>query len=518
MKCKQSFNRIVSAPLMVAAWVFVIFLATPSFCDVNLGIGDDDTYKRPNSWSKNNLKAPAHNERVLIADGEGPASRPGMSIAWRNANQIEEVEVRVRNLGSEPGEGRLYVDILDEYGKVLLHLDPPDEQKIVRIPAMDRGGLEGKIIRMKANWQLNNLIDRFDRARIRYHVRGTIETIGKDSDPFDNIKVKSWNIPFRVRPGFTNVYNYLYRNNGDQPVDVKWVFEHTPYPAGWTIEGVPQRKENFTLKPGEEIHGALLMRAPEKIEEGAFVESRLSLADVKTGMPFQQNEWFQVYDTKPPQVSNYQVVLTDDHHVGIRVLVADKESGVLEATGVATEYSVDGGRTWSLRAHNYTRGNFVKPTEFETVLGPFLPGTNVALRFSASDTAGNVQGFIPEDAVVVVPPPNARELIARKNASGSNGTNGHQANGNGTNGNGTNGNGTNGNGISTSGPIANGGNGSATNGAAFDPIKGPGLPRNRFNDFFSAADLAEVTTFTPTRRNTPVETLLKMTTLEVKVR
>ena len=65
------------------------------------------------------------------------------------------VAVRVRNLGSEAGEGRIGVDILDEYGKVLLHLEPPDEQKIVRVPAKDRGGLEGKIIRMKANWPLS---------------------------------------------------------------------------------------------------------------------------------------------------------------------------------------------------------------------------------------------------------------------------------------------------------------------------------------------------------------------------
>jgi hypothetical protein len=505
------FLRVVS--LSAFAVVFMLLSARPVLCDVNLGIGDDDTYKRPNSWSKNtNPLSPA--EKVLLADGSGPASRPGMSIAWRNANQVEEVEVRVRNLGSDAGEGRVYVDVLDEYGKVLLHLDPPDEQKIVRVPALTRGGLEGKIIRMKANWQLNTLIDRFDRARIRYNVRGTVETIGKDSDPFDNIKVKSWNIPFRVRPGFTNFYNYVYKNNSDQPVEVRWMYEHTPYPAGWRIEGVPQDTSNFVLKPGQQIQGTLSMKAPEQIDEGAFVEARLSLVEVKTGLAYQQNEWFQVYDTRSPHVSNYRVVLTDDHRVGIQALVADKESGVLEATGVLTEYSVDGGKTWSARAHNYTVGNFVKPTMFETVIGPFAPGTVVQLRFSASDTAGNIQAVIPDDAVAVVVPPNARELLEQKSkiaaAARLNGTNGAasvtssdgKANGN------SNGNG-NGNGRSTT---------SASTPASSDNPPAMGVPRNRFNDYFKAADLAEVTTFAPTRLPSPAEFLLSMTTLEVKVK
>jgi hypothetical protein len=214
-------------------------------------------------------------------------------------------------------------------------------------------------------------------------------------------------------------------------------------------------------------------------------------------------------------VSNYRIVITDDHQLGIQALVADRESGVLEATGVTTEYSIDGGRTWSSRAHNYTTGNFVRPTTFETVLGPFVAGTTVLLRFSASDTAGNVQSIIPDDAVAIIVPANARELLAKKIAS--NGTNGHSTNGSGTNGNATNGNGFNDNGQTQDGAKSNG---SSTIAApvAVDPILGPGLPRNRFSDFFKAAELAEVTTFAPTRRSTAVETLLNMTTLEVKIK
>jgi hypothetical protein len=388
-----------------AMWIlsFFVLSCTPAFCGVNLGIADDETFKRPNSWSE--LKRPlGETERLLLGDSTGPASRPGMSIAWRNANQIEEVEVRVRNLGDQPGEGRVFVDVLDETGKVLLHLEPPDEMKVIRVPAADRGGREGKVIRMKANWELNTLIDRYDRSRTRYDVRATVETLGPDTDLSDNAKVKSWNIPFRVRSGFVNTLNYSYQNHTNEPVTVKWVFMHTPYPPEWEIQGVPSDPSPFTLQPGQIIRGTLSLKGPEKIEEGAFVEARLTLLNTKDSSVFEQHEWFQVYDTIPPDVSNYKLVVTDDHRIAIQALVADKGSGVLEATGVVTEYSTDGGRTWSARAHNYNRGNFVKPTLFETVLGPFAPGTKIMLRFSASDTAGNIQGIIPKDAIGIEAP------------------------------------------------------------------------------------------------------------------
>jgi hypothetical protein len=104
-------------------------------------------------------------------------------------------------------------------------------------------------------------------------------------------------------------------------------------------------------------------------------------------------------------------VFTADHRIAIQVLVGDKGSGVLEATGVTTEYSTDGGRTWSTRAHNYKSGNFVRPTLFEAVLGPFAPDTDMQLRLTAKDTAGNVTSAIPADAVgLEVPAPVERLL------------------------------------------------------------------------------------------------------------
>ena len=382
---------------------------------VDLGIADDETFGRPNSWGMNDVAPPtrlAATERVLEGNFSGPASRPGISIAWRNAAQVEEVEVRVRNLGDQPGEGRVYVLILDEEGRTLLSLQPPDEFKTIRVPAFANGGKEGKIIRMKSSRELNNIIDQFDRTQKRYDVRAVVETVGAtDANPFDNVKTKSWNVEHRVEPGRLVVFNYLFRNNDDKPATVRWQFERTAYPKDWQVQGIPAQAKPFVVQPGQTINGALSMKAPTAIAEGAFLESRLSLVDAKTGSPWQQKEWFLAHDTIPPTVADYRLVATSDHRISIQTLVADQGSGVKEATGVSTQYSTDGGLTWATKAHNYKSGNFVVPTLFEVTLGPFAPGTDLQLRFSAKDTVGNVATVIPTDAVAMRAPDGAEKLI-----------------------------------------------------------------------------------------------------------
>lgn len=382
---------------------------------VDLGIADDETFARPNSWGMNeraNKTRLASTERVLKGDFSGPASRPGISIAWRNAAQVEEVEVRVRNLGDQPGEGRVSVVVSDEEGRTLLSLQPPDEFKTIRVPAFADGGREGKILRMKSSRELNNIIDQFDRTQKRYDVRAVVETVGAvDSNPFDNVNTKSWNVEHRVQPNRVATFNYIFKNNADKPVKVKWQFERTPYPSGWQLQGIPSQSTPFVLQPGQSLTGNLTMKAPSNLAEGTFLESRLSLVDVSTGTPWQQREWFLAHDTIPPTVADYRLVATTDHRISIQTLVADKGSGVKEATGVSTQYSTDGGLTWAVKAHNYKAGNFVVPTLFEVSLGPFAPGTSIQLRFSAKDTVGNVTTIIPNDASAIRAPEGAEKLL-----------------------------------------------------------------------------------------------------------
>ena len=386
---------------------------------VDLGIADDETFSRPNSWALKNNVTPSKQElriwpNEIVLDGglSGPASRPGISIAWRNAAQVEEVEVRVRNLGDQPGVGRVFVNVLDGNGKFLLKLEPPDEFKTIRIPAFSDGGREGKIIRMKSSRELNNIIDSFDRTSRRYDVRATVETVGAiDANPYDNSKTKSWNVEHRVEPKQMSVMNYVFQNTDDKVVTVHWQFERTPYPKGWVIKGTPVANKPFVLKPGDKVEGSLWLLAPSAIDEGAFLESRLTLVNTKTKEAWQQREWFLAHDNTPPTVTDYRMVATADHKIAIQALVADQGSGVREATGVSTQYSTDGGLTWSTKAHNYKAGNFVVPTLFEAVLGPFAPNTKLQMRFTAKDTVGNAVTVIPGDAVGINAPSGSEKLL-----------------------------------------------------------------------------------------------------------
>lgn len=377
-----------------------------AIASVDLAISDDEVYRRPNAWSENKSQ-----NDTTVQWAASAVSRPGVSIAWRNANQVEEVEVRVVNFGDEPGEGRISVHVVDATGKILLTLTPPEGQEILRVPARSKGGLQGKVIRMKANWELNALIDRNDLTRTQYGVMATVETIGKDANLFDNRKCKTWNVPFRVRPETTNVFNYSFVNHEAESKTLRWKLDRTELPEGWILEGAPDEKLTIELKPGESVNGTMMLRAPHAIKQGEYLESRIALVDTKSDMVYRQHEWFQVFDEIPPEISNYRAISLADGTIAIQALVADRHSGVLEATGVSTQFSVDDGKTWAQKSHNYKVGNFITPTLFETVLGPFVKGTKIQVRMTAKDTAGNAQAIIPSDASVFRAPTGAEKLI-----------------------------------------------------------------------------------------------------------
>ncbi len=298
----------------------------------DLAIGDDEIYRRPNSWSQNELGGPAPYKYA--------ASRTGVSIAWRNADQIEEVEVRVVNLGNAPGTGKLSVDVVDDKGRVLLSLSPPDGQEIVQMPAADQGGLQGKIIRMKASWELNGLIDRFDMGHVQYGVMATIAPVTQDDNLLNNRKCKTWNNMARVQPGGTNTFNYAFVNSDSVAHDFRLHLETNHLPPDWVLKDSNEDKGVIHLNPGDTINGTLSLKVPDKIEEGAFSEARLALVNTADGTVYRQHEWFEIYDTVAPVISNYRAVLLQNHTIAIQALVADQQSGVLEATGVSTQFSL----------------------------------------------------------------------------------------------------------------------------------------------------------------------------------
>lgn len=338
---------------------------------VDLGIGDEST-GRPNLRADNALY-----------------NRPAILIAWRNTAQVLEVEVLVRNLGNDQGQGKVHMEILDEYGTSLVRMPEPGKEPIVNVPARTEGGREGKIVQLAGTRSLNALIDRLDRDRVKYYIKAAVETIGEDRNLLDNVKVKSYNRDFKARPGALHTFDYYFTNPSDEPQQLQWHLDVSPLPKGWQLQARPAPGQKILLGPNQTIQGVVLIRAPREIIEGDRMEVRFSAVD-EGGNVAAQTEWHLVNDNKSPDIISPSISLNDDNGIDIELTADDPMSGIYEASGVKAEYSTDGGSTYSTRVISYLFGNFVGPTLFQTTLGPFAANTQVLVTLSAMDIAGNI--------------------------------------------------------------------------------------------------------------------------------
>jgi hypothetical protein len=386
-----------------------IQIADKALDGVDLGIADDHMYRRPVVWSTHPPYKPAEpNKKDLGFFKRQEETRPAIFIAWRNTDLIEEVEVRLRNLGSEEGRGEVSVDILDEEGRIELHLEPLSYNRTVSVPPRDQGGFEGKVVKMAADRRLNRLIDLYDRIRKPYSVRATVRTLGAvDANIRDNVKFKSFNVPFVAKPGFRHTYNYRFVSDAPGPRRVVWRLESTTLPDGWQLSGSPVPKEAFAYDPKTPLSGFVSFDIPATAKEGEMVELRASLVDAATGEVIQQKELFLAQDTTPPTMSEIRIrtqqaiqLQMAQGMVRIDLQVSDFGSGVLEASGVWIEFSTDDGRTFAQKSGAYATGNFVAPTSFIAEIGPFRSGTKVLMFIGAMDSAGNVARHTVEPIVV----------------------------------------------------------------------------------------------------------------------
>jgi hypothetical protein len=383
-----------------------IRLASVAVDGVDLGIADDHMYRRPIVWSTHPPDKPEGNEKVGYFR-EGEEARPGIFIAWRNTELVEEVEVRVRNLGNQEGRGEVSIDIINDGGQVELHLEPLEYNRVITIPPRDKGGLEGRVVKMTADRRLNRLIDLYDRIRKPYSVRATVRTVGAvDANLTDNVKFKSFNIPFAAMPGYRQTYNYRFTNDSAGTRQVRWKLESTQLPTGWQVSGTSLPKEPFAFTSGTPLIGSVSIDVPTSTREGEMAELRLSLVDATTGEILNQREWFLARDVTPPTISEVRIrtqqpiqLRMEPGMVRIDLMASDLGSGVFEASGVWVDFSSDGGRTFMGITAAYETGNFITPTSFTANIGPFRPRTKLIVFVGAMDCAGNVARYGPEEVV-----------------------------------------------------------------------------------------------------------------------
>lgn len=336
--------------------------------------------------------------------GRGSDShRPNILVAWRNTQRILEVEILVRNLGDKQGRGRVQMEICDEEGKTLLATEPV----AVSVPARSQGGEEGAIVQTKGFKLMNLMFDQLDRMNQRYKLRAHVETEGSDLNLVDNIACKAFNVDSRALPGAKNVYRYRFTNTTDSPVNATVQLDHTAIPSGWILQADPPAGTKLVLGPKEVFVGYLSVNTPKAITEGQYVDFQVALTGMRNGSPYaiDQDEWFLVATSKPPEVDQPTVTLRSDGALQVNVAAFDPICGVREASGVQVAYSLDGGTTFSTRILAYVRGNFYNKTWFEGVLGPFLAGVEVHPVVTVANNAGIIRRFDLAPVKIVEPKP-----------------------------------------------------------------------------------------------------------------
>jgi hypothetical protein len=179
-------------------------------------------------------------------------------------------------------------------------------------------------------------------------------------------------------------------------------------PPGARVVYAPSGNGHF-LPPGRHTREVRLV-TPEQLPHGSVFAARLTLTDSVTGEVLQQHERIAVYDTVPPMLSSYRAVLLRDGRIAIQVRAGDRHAGVSES-GVATLYSLDGGKTWHRQVHDFVEDDFGRPALFETVVGPFSPGADLLIGVRAQDMAGNASVRLPVDAGVFLAPRNAELVV-----------------------------------------------------------------------------------------------------------
>ena len=316
-------------------------------------------------------------------------SRPNAFIAWRNTQRILEIEVEVKNYGDEQASGQILIALLDSDGRVLLS-GPNEAAQMVTLPPRDSGGANGKIVQIKGNLPMNLLIDELDRSNVSYSLRVEVVTQGSDTNLLNNVTVKTFNIPSKLKPLATQFREYSFRNTTANPLTVVWHVESSKLPSDWKLATEQRNGQESMLMPEQVINGNISITTPKTLTEGEHVDVRVSAIDKQTRKPVFQTEWFAIWDVTPPEMTGLGFSMDPQTGmVDVTLTANDKTSMIKEASGARVEYSTDGGVTFSSKIMFYTAGNFVGPTKFRAQLGPFVPGTKINIKAIAEDIAGN---------------------------------------------------------------------------------------------------------------------------------
>lgn len=348
---------------------------------------------------------------VLVCNGclHADPERPNLGVADEKSElgaAISLREIRIRNLGTVPGEGVISVAVIDSLGTALVEF-PLRNGAPVHVPAANLGGAEGHVESISAPPVFEDLVDSLIRTGTRFGLRARIATNGGDKNDSDNVKTREWGpwLPMTAGADVTMKVFFVVPS-GTLTARVHRESVRVP-PGARVVSG--SRGDSVFLHAG--LHySEIRLLTPEWLPHGSVFVSRVTLTDSATGQVLQQHERIAVYDTIPPVISSYRAVLFCDGRLAVQLQAGDRHAGVPEG-GAATRYSIDGGTTWNQEVHHFAYDDFGRPALFETILGPFSPDTELLIGVSVRDMIGNTSVALPAEAIVLAAPRNAERAI-----------------------------------------------------------------------------------------------------------
>lgn len=339
---------------------------------------------------------------IRLARREALGSQEGLRIAtWERLNRpmVSLNIVGVRNQGSVQAVGWLTVDVTDSNGVPIAGVLLENSGK-VSLPA--KWGV--RVLRLDPEGNSRRLLDSLIASDRPFGLRASAYQNGLDG-PVD-VQVVEWRKWDRLTPGsyWSPSISAAAAATGSRSRGRLRAFYSNPGSAEGAVPPEISVHESGSGAASRTLYARAAVA--KSVEYGMAIGIQFDEVSAANGAPLQSRTRWAAYDTLPPQLTSYRVVLLPDSRLAIQVRALDVTSG-LDERAVSTVFSVDGGKTWNRKRHRMLDDFSDQPSVFEASIGPLERRTLVLVGVEAADRVGNATSGVPEFAAVLAAPAGA---------------------------------------------------------------------------------------------------------------
>jgi hypothetical protein len=269
-----------------------------------------------------------------------------------------------------------------------------NDGKPISVGCARAGGIDGREFTISGIPAVDRVVDSLLQSEDRFAIRVIVETAGSDADESDNMSTRDFGAWTKMLPNaeFSTSVAFVI------PVSTSAMRLATDL-KGPQVQWLSDSTDVISTTPDTVYRKTIHLRTLDMLPHGSVLMARLTLLDSATGKMISQYERFAAFDTVPPVISSYRMLLFHDGQVAIQVQVGDQHSGV-SARGVTTLLSSDGGRSWRRVVHRAIEDDFGRPAIFEAYAGLVPNDSSLLVAIQAQDLVGNWGNVIPDDATV----------------------------------------------------------------------------------------------------------------------